>query len=149
MRSIRTERNAVAIWLSGEPVPERGEVLRLVRQALEESGYAPWQETEAECFAAGKEVLVIARPGEERSRAFFFPELESLLAVTPHVPTEEGALYAAEDGYILTLPAGDVCPALCEFGRELRLPPMWERHAGEMEMCLVGEQALRVLREAF
>ena len=149
MRSIRTEENAVAIWLSGEPVPARGEVLRLVRQSLEESGYTPWQETEAECFAAGEEVLVIARPGEACRRAFFFPDLETLLAAAVCLPGEEGAVYAAEGGYILTLPAEGVCPALYEFGRELRLPPLWEDHAREMEQCLITAGAAAVLRETF
>lgn len=149
MRSIQTEKNAVAIRLSGEAVPGRGEVLRLVRQALEESGCAPWPETEAECFAAGDEVLVLARPAAERPRAFLFSELEALLAGTDCTPAAEGALYAAEDGYILTLPAAGVCPAMYEFGRELRLPPLWEHHAREMGRCLIPENAAAVLRKAF
>ena len=149
MRAVRTEENAVTIRLSGEPVPARGEVLRLVRQALEESGYAPWPETEAECFAAGEEVLVIARPGGARRRAFFFPDLETLLAAASCLPAEDGAVYAEAGGYILTLPAGCVRPALYEFGRERRLPPLWEHHAREMGLCLIPERAPAVLRATF
>ena len=149
LRSIRTEENAVVIRLSGEPVPGRGELLRLVRRSLENSGYAPWPETEAECFAAGEEVLVIARPGGPGMGAFFFPDLETLLAGAACLTGEDGAVYAAEGGYILTLPAGGVRPALYEFGRELRLPPLWEYRAREMERCLIPAHAPRVLRETF
>ena len=149
MRSIQTEGKTVTIRLSGEPVPGRGEVLRLVRQALAENGFAPWEETKAECFSAGEETLVIARPGEAKRRLFFFPELESLLAGAACVPADDGAVYAAEDGYILALPSGAVCPALYEFGRELRLSPLWEHHAREMGLCVLPERAPAVLRESF
>ena len=149
MRSIRAGENAVTIWLSGEPAPARGEVLRLVRRSLEEKGYAPWEAIEAECFTAGEEVLVLAHPAAAEVRAFFFPELEALLAGADCVPTSDGALYAAEDGYILTLPADGVCPALYEFGQELRLPPLWEHRARERERCLLPERAAAVLRSIF
>ena len=149
MRSIRTEENAVTIWLSGEPEPDRGEVLRLVRRSLEENGFTPWPSTEAECFTAGEEVLVLARPAAEGYRAFYFSDLEALLAGTTSVPTTDGELYAAEDGYILMLPADGACPALYEFGQELRLPPLWEHRAREMERCLLPEGAVGVLRSAF
>lgn len=149
MRSIQAEEKAVTIRLSGEPAPEREEVLRMVRQALEESGYAPWSETEAECYAAGEEILVIARPGEEKRKAFFFPELETLLAGAAGLSGEDGAVYAAEDGYILLLPPESVRPALYEFGRELRLPRLWECHAREQGRCVLAERAAAVLRKMF
>lgn len=149
MRSIQTEEKTVTIRLSGEPVPERGEVLRLVGQALEEGGYAPWPETEAECYSAGEEILVIARPGEAKRAAFFFPELEALLAGANGLPGEDGAVYAAESGYILTLPPEEAAPALYEFGQEMRLPRLWEFHAREQGRCLIGERAPAVLREMF
>jgi len=149
MRSIQTEEETVTIRLSGEPVPERGEVLRMVRQALEESGYAPWPETEAECYSAGEEILVIARPGETKRTAFLFPELEALLAGVAGVSGEDGAVYASEGGYILILPPESVCPALFEFGQEVCLSPLWELHVREQGLCLIGEHALAVLRETF
>lgn len=149
MRSVDSEGKTVTIRLSGEPAPARAAVLRLVRQTLKENGFAPWEETEAECFAAGEEILVIARPGEERRRLFCFPDLEALLAGAACVPADDGAVYAADDGYILALPPGSVCPAMHEFGRELRLSPQWEHHAREQGRCLLSERAPAVLRERF
>ena len=149
MRSIQTEEKTVTIRLSGEPVPDSEEVLRLVRAALEEGGYAPWPETEAECYSTGEEILVIARPGETKRAAFLFPELETLLAGVAGLSGEDGAVYAAESGYILTLPPEEAAPALFEFGQELRLPRLWEIHAREQGRCLIGERAPAVLRETF
>ena len=149
MRSIQTEENTVTIRLTGEPVPERREVLRLVREALEERGYAPWPATKAECYTAGEEILVIARPGEAKLTAFLFPEFEALLAGAACISGEDGTVYAAEDGYILVLPPESVCPALYEFGQALRLPSLWEIHAREQGRCLIPERAPAVLRETF
>lgn len=149
MRSVDSEGKTVTIRLSGETAPARAAVLRLVRQTLEENGFAPWEETEAECFAAGEEILVIARPGEARRRLFCFPDLESLLTAAACMQAEDGAVYAAEDGYILALPSGAAGPAMYEFGRELRLSPQWEHHAREQGRCLLPERAPAVLRERF
>lgn len=149
MRSIRTEENAVTIWLSGEPVPGREEILSLVKRSLAEKGFVSWADTEAECFAAGEETLVIARPGTVRRRAFFFDGLEELLAGVTLVRDGEGALYAVNGGYILTVRSEERCDSLREYGRELRLHPLWEDYAREREWCLIPAYAPAALKEGF
>lgn len=65
MRVMQVAERAVAIWFVEEDAPPRRNMLTLVRSALKASGYAPWRSTEAECFSAGNETLLIARPERE------------------------------------------------------------------------------------
>lgn len=147
MRSIQTEENAVTIWVTGEPAPEGGEVLRLVRRALAEGGFSPWPDTTAECFASGEDVLVLARPGEPRRGAYLFPDREALSACARAVPWEGGAVYAVPEGYILTLEAREAPPGIAEFGDELQLHPLWEAYAREREWCVLPDCAGERLRQ--
>lgn len=149
MRAVQVAENAVSIWFSGEEMPSRRQVMTLVRRMLEQEGFAPWPETEAECFAAGKDALVIARPGRGHRRAFFFEDLEALLGGASCCEGGGSALYFAEGGYILTLDPEDVRPGLYEFGRDCPLPPDWEAHAREQGLCLLPEDAAASLGRHF
>ena len=147
MRSIETEEKAVTIRLTGEPTPSRAELMWLVRLALEARGFPAWEDTEAECFTAGEEILVIARPGERR-RAFFFDDMDALLtAVSGSIG--DGAVYAVPEGYVLIPAPGKAPPILREFGREMRLPPLWEVFARERGWRIVPEGGTSVLANAF
>lgn len=148
MRAIRAGENAVAIWVSGEEPPGRRELTELVRRSLLDGGFAPWEDTEAECFTSGDDLLVIARPGQRR-RAVFFSSLEDLLFCAGAIPAEGGALYAARGGYIWVVTAAESSAGMCEFGEELRLHPLWESHAAEQGRRILPEGAGRVLRETF
>lgn len=65
MRVVQVAERAVAIWFVQEEAPPLRTMLSLVRGALAGSGYEPWHTAEAECFAAGDETLLIARPEQE------------------------------------------------------------------------------------
>ena len=147
MRTIRTGEKAVEIWLSGEPAPAAEEVLSLVRSALAEGGFRPWEETRAECFAAGEDLLVLARPAPPRRRAFFFGGRESLAACAGILPGTGGALYAVPGGRLLVLDPPELGEALYEFGDERRLHPLWEAWAREHGLCVIPENALTQLRK--
>ncbi|MCC8357118.1 MAG: adaptor protein MecA [Oscillospiraceae bacterium] len=148
MRTVQATENAVSIWFSQEEAPPQQQVLRLVRSALEERGLAPWPETEAECFAAGADTLVIARPAAH-SAGFYFEDLESLLAGALACPDGESDLYAVPDGYILTAAADVAVPALYEFGTPRRVLPDWAAHAAEQGQRLAASDAIATLRYWF
>ena len=147
MRSIWTNCDRVTIMVSGEPVPGRAEVLSLVRRALAEEGFPPWQEVRADCYCAGEDTLVLARPGERRRPAFYFRDEESLLACARSVPAEGGVLFAVPEGFVLTMEPGQTVEGLYEFGEALRLHPLWETAAAERDFCLFPEKAMEKLRE--
>ena len=149
MRTIRVEPETVTIWISGEELPEREEVLALVRRSLAEEGFDPWEQTEAECFEAGRELLVIARPAPARQAAFFLPSVESLVAFAEAAPEAEGSVYAARRGYIWTMPPSSVRPGMYDFAEPQTLHPMWEVHAREQGRCIIPENAGQVLRQSF
>lgn len=149
MRAVQVAERAVSIWFSREDAPTRGQMLRLVRRALLDRGFRPWPETEAECFASGEDTLLIARPGRPRTAAFYFESLDRLLAAAA-CGRDGGALYdAGRGGYLLTVPAEDVCAALYEFGAPARLSPEREAHEREQGRQLVDRAALAALLEAF
>ncbi len=150
MRAVQVAENAVSIWFSREDIPDRRQMLTLVRRMLEREGYAPWAETEAECFTAGEDALVIARPGRAGRRAFFFEDLEALLGGASCCAGGDGsALYLSGGGYILTLAPEQVRPGLYEFGADCALPAQWEEHAREQGLCLLPENAAADLRRYF
>jgi len=64
MRVIQTANRAVTIWFIGETAPPLAKTMALVRGSLRHAGFDPWLHTEAECFTAGNETLIIARPGK-------------------------------------------------------------------------------------
>ena len=149
MRTVHTDGKTVTIRISGEAPPGRDRLLAMVRETLEEGGFAAWEDTEADCFLSDAEALVIARPGTVRGRAYFFPGLEELLAGVRCAAGEEGALYAVPGGYVLTLPPEEACAGLCEFGEERRLHPLWETFAREHGMELLSRRAPEELKNRF
>lgn len=149
MRAVQVAENAVSIWFSEENVPTRRQMLALVRQALEERGFPPWPETEAECFTMGQEALVIARPGRPHRLGFFFPDLELLLAGALACGPGESSLYLDGGGYVLTVPSEGISPALYEFGQYQACTPEWEAHAREQGLCLLEDTAISDLRRYF
>lgn len=148
MRTIEATDRSVSIWISREPPPGRAELLALVRRALEEQGLAPWPETETECFRAGQDTLIIARPGRALL-GFWFAELESLLAGVFACGEGESSLYALPEGYLLTLDRASAAPALWEYGQERTVSADWERHADEQGLTLLRGGALADLRRYF
>lgn len=149
MRAVQVAENAVSIWFSREDIPNRRQMLTLVRRMLEQKGFAPWPETEAECFTAGEDALVIARPGRGGRRAFFFGDLEALLGGALCCADGDSALYFAEEGYILTVVPENIRSGLYEFGEDCPLPLHWEEHAKEQGQCLLPEDATAALRRHF
>lgn len=148
MRTVSAWEKAAAIWVAGEAVPDRRALLTMVNEALSRAGCPPWSGLEAECFAAGEDALVLARPARTR-RAFFFPELESLLAGALAGPDAESSLFAAAGGYLLMLEADAPWPGLYEWGEERDLPPGWEDHGREQGLCLAEGTACADLRRFF
>ena len=149
MRTVQVTETAVSIWFSHEAVPGRGQLLALVRQALTEQGLPPWSQTEAECFAAGEDALVIARPGRAHQAAFYFDDLEMLLGGVLATAEGESSLYAAEDGYILIVAPEAAGPALYEYGQPWQIDADWEHHAEEQGRCLIERSAISDLRRCF
>lgn len=66
MRLVQATGKTVVIWLVEEETPSRWGITALVRTALEGAGLPPWPHMRAELFAAGGDVLVIARPAPAR-----------------------------------------------------------------------------------
>ena len=149
MISVQATDRLVSLWVSREAPPTRERMLCLVRQALAERGLPPWAETEAECFAAGEDTLIIARPVRPRRRAFYFSDLEALLGGALRCPPGESALYTPGEGYILTVAPEAAALALREFGETYEAGPLWEEHAREQGMCLIREDAIAVLSRYF
>lgn len=150
MQHVETGEHAVSIWLSGEPLPScRTAVAQLVQRVRKEAGLAPWPEVEADCFQSGESLLILARPAPPHRRSFYFSDLEDLLGAVFVCKPENGALYAFEAGYLLTLPPESVCFALFEYGRELPLCPDWEPHAREQGLCLLSSDAAGELTRVF
>ncbi len=148
MKTVQATDTAVSIWISREAAPTREQMLSLVRQALEERGLAPWAETEAECFAAGEDTLVIARPVHGR-QGFFFADLEALLGGALACADVPSSLYVTEDGYLLAVAADGAAPALYEYGQARPVNAGWEAHAAEQGACLIREDAVACLRRFF
>ena len=149
MRTVRATETSVSIWLSQEETPPEGQMLALIRQALAAQGLDPWPETEAECFAAGGDTLIIARPVHPRRPAFYFDDLEALLAGIADCPDRGGSLYTYGDGYLLALPPEASAPALYEHGLAGSVTADWEVHAREQGQCLIRDTAVFDLRRCF
>lgn len=130
MRTIQVSEKAVTIRCTAGEIAGGGDVLRLVRRTLDAAGAEPWPEIEAECFGAGEEKLVIARPSRRR-RAFFFADREALEAVLALGPSGARCVYETADGFLLTLPPEEDCLRYREFGEPAALRPGWEEHARE------------------
>ena len=149
MRTVRVTETSVSIWLSQEETPPEGQMLALIRQALAAQGLDPWPETEAECFSAGSDTLIIARPGLTRRLAFYFDDLETLLAGIASCPECDSSLYTYADGYLLTVPPEDPDPALYEYGQGSSVTDHWELHAREQGQCLIRDTAVFDLHRCF
>ena len=149
MRTVQATDKLVSIWISREQPPGRREMGALVRQALAERGLAPWPEVEAECFAAGEDTLLIARPGRPSRAGFFFADLEALLAAALANAPGESSLYAAPGGYILTVDRAAAGPALYEFGDAFPAGADWEAHAAEQGRPLIRGDAIAALGRYF
>ena len=145
MQRITAAESAVTIWFSGEEPPAAGRITALVERALAAAGLPFWAAVEADCFRAGSEVLVLARPGHGR-RYFSFPGPEELRAGAAGCAGTAGGLYRNGGGYILAVPAAEAGPGLYEFGALLSLSEDWEAHAREQGLCLRSESALDYLR---
>ncbi len=145
MRTVQAAATSVAIVFSGEAPPPRRSIPALVRAALAEAGLPPWEDMETDCFQAGGDTLLLARPGSAR-RYFFFSDRETLLAGAGGCAGEAGTLYRTRGGFILAVPPGSAGPGLYEFGALLSLRPDWELHAREQGNCVCGENALASLR---
>ncbi len=149
MKTVQAAETAVSIWITREAVPEGDALLALVRRSLAERGLTPWPAVEAECFAAGEDTLVIARPARDRRPAFYFADLETLLSGALGVAGGENTLYAMDDGYLLAVGEEAVTPGLYEYGRAGSVSADWEIHAREQGMCLADGDAAGVLRRHF
>lgn len=150
MRKVEVGQKAVTIRMSeNEMPPERADISRLVRRALAEQGMEPWEAVEAECFAAGGEVLVMARPGTAHPKGLVFAALELLLSAAAVCGTGDGELYRMEEGYLLVLPPESVHPVLYEYGEERPVHPDWTCHAREQGLCLLEENAVAQLVRIF
>ncbi len=149
MKTVQATETAVSIWITHEQAPTREQMLRLVRQALADHGLDPWPETEAECFAAGEDTLVIARPAHARRPAFCFGDLEDLLGGAMPCPDGDSSLYAVGEGYVLALGPEEVRPSLYEYGQAGCVTAGWEAHAREQGLCLIRGEAVAVLRRYF
>lgn len=146
MLRIEAGEHAVAIWLSGEPVPDRRAIPGLVRKILSRRGFTPWPEVEAECYAGGAETLILARPGLPRPLGFYFPDRETLLAAALSCPDCNSSLYQLKEGYLLTVPRETVPLSLYEHSHGVPLSPLWETHGKEQDMCLMEGSALEDLK---
>ena len=150
MRTVPATETAVSIWFSREDVPDREQMLKLIRQALLERGLDPWRSTEAECFAAGEDTLVIARPGHIRRPAFHFDDLESLLSGVTACAAADSSLYnMGQQGYLLTVDPEAAGAALYEYGQADTVTADWEAHAREQGLCLIRDGAISDLRRYF
>lgn len=149
MCKVEAGETAVTIWLSRECMPSgEREVARLVHRILAERGLEPWPAVAAECFSAGEEMLILARPGIPRPRGYLFPDLESVLEAAFACGGGESELYRAEGGYLLVVPE-PALPALCEYAQEWPLHPDWTAHAREQGLCLLEKDAIGQLVRIF
>lgn len=146
MQRIEAGPRSVAIWLSGEPIPDRHAIPGLVQKILSRRGFAPWPEVEAECYAGGAETLILARPGLPRPLGFYFADWETLLAAALSCPEGESSLYRLKDGYLLTAPRENVPLPLYEHSDGVPLSPLWETHGKEQDICLMEGTALGDLK---
>lgn len=143
MELMDAKDDRVSLWFSGctgQTGP--GETARLVRRAQTEAGLPPWTEMEADCFQAGDQLLILARPAPPRPHGFYFPDLETLLQAMCAFPPTESSLYSMKDGYLLVFPRPEERLPLYEFGREYPLHPDWEAHAREQGQCLLEGNAM-------
>ena len=149
MMQVQASDTAVSIWVSREQAPAGQALRRLVRRALAERGLAPWDAVEMECFAAGEDALIIARPVRNGRPAFYFEQLEPLLAGALRCADGPSALYTYAGGYLLAVDKRAAGPALYEFGRARYVRPEWECHAAEQGGCLIPDNAIATLRRYF
>jgi hypothetical protein len=148
MRQVEVGKNMVSLRFSGEPVPQGQALQRLIYEALRQAGEEPWEELEMDCFSAGAESVVLARPGQPYRRCFFFPDWESLLGVASGCPAGESYLYQAEGGYVLAVARRAMGLSLYEFGQRLARGALWECHAQEQGQCLMEKNAIEMLHRA-
>lgn len=149
MKTVQAAETAVSIWITREEVPRADALLALIRRSLAERGLTPWPAAEVECFAAGEDALVIARPARDMRPAFYFADLEALLSGALAIRDGESALYALDSGYLLAVSETAAAPALYEYGEAALVSADWERHAVEQGMCLAEKDAAEVLRRHF
>ena len=148
MRTIETTPQCVAIRLSHEPVPARAELLRLVGQALKADGYAPWPGVEWDCFVAGEETLLLARPGAVPLAGVWAADRNTLHAMALACGGGPGALYEREGSYLLLMDESQIPPALYEFGQVILLPRLYTAHVREHFRTVFAENALSALVSA-
>ena len=141
----------ISLWLCGgeNPPTTPQDTARLIRHARTEAGLSPWEETEADCFQAGDQLLILARPAPPKPHGFYFPDLESLLGAIFSCPPRDSALYSMKDGYLLVFPRMPECLPLYEFGTELPIHPFWEIHAREQGQCILPQNAMANLLPVF
>lgn len=135
----------ISLWLCGrgENSPTTpGDAARLIRHAREEAGLPPWEETEADCFQSGNQLLILARPVSARPHGFYFPDLESLLGAVFACPPRDSALYSMREGFLLVFPQIPDFLPLHEFGSDFPLHPLWEIHAREQGLCILPQNAM-------
>jgi len=126
--------DSILLWLSGPDSPSPAELSRRLRDILRAEGFAPWDFAEAEIFSSAGETLVVAR--RQKRLYIELDSLEELLPALALCGGAEAAPYARHEGYLLALDAKN--PGLWprEFGRRVKRPPDWERHAREQGLCL-------------
>ena len=149
MMEIQAAASAVTVRFVGERPPGGRALEALVRRALAERGLPDWEQMQAECFAAGDEALVIARPVRDCRPAFYFDGLEPLLAGALACADGPSALYREGDGYLLAADRSCAGPALYEFGLSGSVSGAWEVHAAGQGLCLIPENAIAALRRYF
>lgn len=141
----------VSLWLSGSggEDTDSAQAARMIRRIRSSAGLPPWKDMEADCFQAGDQLLILARPLPPRPCAFFFPDLEALLHAVLPCPPDDSALYTADSGYLLVFPQKPAHLSLYEFGCITPLPPDWEIHAREQGQCLFPKNAIAGLLLAY
>ena len=135
----------ISLWLSGggQVLPAGPEeAARLIRRARKEAGLPPWAETEADCFQAGDQLLILARPAPTKPHGFYFPDLETLLRAVFSCPPAESSLYSIRSGFLLVFPQNPELLPLREWGDEYTLHPFWEIHAREQGQCILPHNAM-------
>lgn len=150
MEPMDEKDDSTVLWLSGRSgCCGPGEAARLVRQSRAENGLTPWPGMETDCFQAGDQLLILARPTPPKPHGFYFPDLEALLRAVAVCPPRESSLYAAKEGYLLVFPQKPELLPLYEFGLEYPLSPDWETHAREQKQCLIPAKAMENLLLVF
>lgn len=149
MQHIEAGPRAVAIWLSGEPIPNRHAIPKLVQNILSRRGFDPWPAVEAACYTSGEDTLILAHPGRPRPIGFYFPDCQTLRNAALACPDQASSLYRLKHGFLLTVPADRIPFALCEHSTGHPLSPLWEFHGTEQGLCLANGSALTDLKRFF